>query len=185
MIRAVGLSLLYSSPSPGSSASAFGDPSGRLDILRPAGDPGVKTNPEGLFSVSAKSGVIGAREGVVSDDKMTPGALLFPGVHALAESDERELAALRALESQWIAEMLILARLRRRSVRDPLLDANADVSETAKTAQASLKNLFPAWYYPIEFNMRVARYIKARRRDKRRAKKDDQDERQDQSRDAD
>jgi hypothetical protein len=79
-----------------------------------------------------------------------------------------------------VAEMLILARLRRRPARDPLFDGDDDLTGTAQAAQISLRNLYPFWSYPIEFDMRVARYIKSRRRDKRRAKKDEQDERQDQ-----
>ena len=178
IVRAVGLSLLYSIP------RVFGETGTRVDTLRPAGDPDEKSNPEGLFSVKSGLRAIGAREGAASDDKVTPDVVLFHGAKALPTRYEQELAATRSLESQWVAEMLILARLRRRHLRDPV-DAEFDVVETAKTAPISLRNPYPSWNYPIEFDMRVARYIKSRRRDKRRAKKDDQDERQDQSRDAD
>ena len=160
--------------------SAFADPRARLDLKIPPGDPGGSKPHEVRLVGRAESVAIGGRQSIASDDKATPDAVLIPLAGALPTRHEQELVAIRSLEGQMVAEMLILVRLRRRPYRDLLLDGDYDLAGTAQTAQISLRNLYPSWDYPIEFNMRVARYIKSRRRDKRRAKKDEQDERQDQ-----
>lgn len=159
---------------------ALVDPKVRLDLKTPTGDPGGAKPHEVRLVGRAESVAIGGRQSIASDDKVTPDAVLTPLAGAPPTRHEQELAASRSLAGQMVAEMLILARLRRRPARDPLFDGDDDLTGTAQAAQISLRNLYPFWSYPIEFDMRVARYIKSRRRDKRRAKKDDQDERQDQ-----
>lgn len=160
--------------------SALVDPKVRWDLKTPTGDPGGAKPHEVRLVGKAESVAIGGRQSIASDDKVTPDAVLIPLAGAPPTRHEQELAASRSLAGQMVAEMLILARLRRRPARDPLFDGDDDLTGTAQAAQISLRNLYPFWSYPIEFDMRVARYIKSRRRDKRRAKKDDQDERQDQ-----
>lgn len=102
--------------------SALVDPKVRLDVKTPPGDPGGAKPHEVRLVGKAESVAIGGRQSIASDDKVTPDAVLIPLAGAPPTRHEQELVATRSLEGQMVAEMLILARLRRRPARDPPFD---------------------------------------------------------------